>query len=80
MYPAAAAAAAGRYRLPSAAILNEEERERLQIIKATYERALARGDGHVYFVDGSRLLRRFGGDSKKRGSLKDGKKAQTGHH
>ncbi len=43
--------------------LNEEERERLQIIKATYERALARGDGHVYFVDGSRLLRRFGGDS-----------------
>lgn len=43
--------------------LSEEERQRLQIIRATYEHALARGDQHVYFVDGSRLLHRYGGDS-----------------
>ena len=42
--------------------LNEEERERLAIIRTTYERALARGDKAVAFIDGSQLLTRFGGE------------------
>ncbi|MBE6676737.1 MAG: hypothetical protein E7594_07855 [Ruminococcaceae bacterium] len=36
--------------------LSEEELERLEIIKATYENALARGDKNVYFIDGRELM------------------------
>ncbi|MCI8633507.1 MAG: hypothetical protein HFE64_08545 [Lachnospiraceae bacterium] len=43
--------------------LNEEEQARRAVIYATYEAARARGDRHVYWIDGSELLQRFGGDS-----------------
>lgn len=40
-----------------------EELLRRDIIRATYEEALASGDKNVYFIDGTRILHRFGGDS-----------------
>lgn len=43
--------------------LNEEEQLRRRIIRATYEKARRQGDQYVYFIDGSELLRYFGGDS-----------------
>ena len=36
--------------------MSEEERPRLQVIKATYENAVAAGDKHVYFVPGYELI------------------------
>ncbi len=36
--------------------LSEEELARLEIIKATYENALARGDNNVYLIDGRELM------------------------
>lgn len=36
--------------------LNDEERERLKVVRATYERARQRGDENVYFISGSELL------------------------
>ncbi len=38
--------------------LNEEERERLAVVRNTYESALAAGDRHVYFIDGRELVGR----------------------
>ena len=35
---------------------NEEERERLAVVRATYENALAAGDKNVYFIPGTALL------------------------
>ena len=37
--------------------LNAEEKERLKIIKTTYENAVASGDKNVYFIDGKALMR-----------------------
>lgn len=42
--------------------LTEEEKERLEIIKSTYERALAQGDKNVYFISGKELMK-LSGDS-----------------
>ena len=36
--------------------LNDEEKERLAIIRRTYENALAKGDQNVYFIDGPTLM------------------------
>ena len=36
--------------------LNQEEEERLAIIRATYENALANGDTNVYLIDGKTLM------------------------
>ncbi len=36
--------------------LNEEEQRRLQIIRTTYENAIARGDRNVYFISGQELM------------------------
>ena len=44
-------------------MVNEEERVRRDIVRATYENAVAAGDTNVYFVDGSTIFDRFGGDS-----------------
>lgn len=38
-------------------LLTKEEKARLEIIKHTYENAVARGDKNVYFIDGRRLMR-----------------------
>ncbi len=43
--------------------LSKEEQLRYEIIRTTYENALAAGDEHVYFVDGTEMFARFGGDS-----------------
>lgn len=40
-----------------------EELLRRDIIRSTYEEALAAGDRNVYFIDGTAMLRQFGGDS-----------------
>ena len=40
-----------------------EELLRRDIIKRTYETAVKNGDGNVWFLDGTRMLRLFGGDS-----------------
>lgn len=40
-----------------------EELQRRDIIKSTYQDALASGDKNVYFIDGSAMLQQFGGDS-----------------
>ena len=37
--------------------LTREEKERVNIIKATYENALSAGDKNVYFIDGKTLMR-----------------------
>ena len=42
--------------------LSEAEKQRLEIIETTFQNALKRGDHHVYFIDGSKLLLKFGGD------------------
>ena len=42
--------------------LTEEEKERLEIIKSTYERALTQGDKNVYFISGKELMK-LSGDS-----------------
>ena len=36
--------------------LSDGEKDRLQIVKATYENAIAAGDKNVYFIDGSTLM------------------------
>ena len=36
--------------------LNDEDKERLAIIRRTYENALAKGDQNVYFIDGPTLM------------------------
>ena len=36
---------------------------RRDIVKATYENAVAKGDKNVYFIDGSDIFKIFGGDS-----------------
>ncbi|MBE7085024.1 MAG: hypothetical protein E7368_03090 [Clostridiales bacterium] len=41
---------------------NAEERNRLKIIKKTYENALASGDKNVYFIDGKTLMREAKGE------------------
>ena len=43
--------------------LDEGERARRRIIEETFQSALRAGDKNVYFIDGSSLLHRFGGDS-----------------
>ena len=43
--------------------LTEDQVKRRAIIRATYDRAIADGDENVYFIDGSTLTWRFGGDS-----------------
>lgn len=42
--------------------LSGEELERLEIIKTTYQNALAKGDRNVYFLDGRDLMRTVGLD------------------
>lgn len=42
--------------------LNSEELARLDVIKTTYQNALARGDRNVYFIDGRDLMRVAGPD------------------
>ncbi len=42
--------------------LDDEEKKRLKIIKRTYKNALSRGDKNVYFIDGSKMFKNFGGD------------------
>lgn len=41
----------------------EDDYARRSVIMATYQAAVAEGDKNVYFVDGTMLLHRFGGDS-----------------
>lgn len=36
--------------------LNEEELERLAVVRATYDNAVAAGDANVYFIDGRELV------------------------
>ena len=36
---------------------------RRDIVKKTYEKAIGNGDGNVYFIDGTEMLKIFGGDS-----------------
>lgn len=43
--------------------LTEDEIRRRDIVKATYENAVAKGDKNVYFIDGSDIFKIFGGDS-----------------
>ena len=43
-------------------ILNEEEKERLEIIKNTYENAVRSGDKNVYFIKGPKLMELCGND------------------
>ncbi len=43
--------------------LTEAQKERREIIRATYTHAVEAGDKNVYFIDGSTLTWRFGGDS-----------------
>lgn len=43
--------------------MTPEEYQRRSIIMETYQNALAAGDEHVYFIDGSVILGQFGGDS-----------------
>lgn len=43
--------------------LSEDEKRRRDIVKKTYENAMAKGDKNVYFVDGSEIMKIFGGDS-----------------
>ena len=42
--------------------LNEEEKERLEIIKQTYKNALERGDKNVYLIDGAGLTELCGNE------------------
>lgn len=42
--------------------LDEEEKERHEIIETTYKNALREGDKNVYFIDGAELTK-FCGDS-----------------
>ena len=42
---------------------NEEDLVRREIIKKTFETAKADGDGNVYYIDGTEMLKIFGGDS-----------------
>ena len=42
--------------------LNGEDRQRLAIIRDTYEKALAAGDTHVYFIPGPELMAATGND------------------
>ena len=41
---------------------NDEELERREIIRHTWETAARNGDEHVFFIDGADMLRLFGGD------------------
>lgn len=41
----------------------EEELLRRDIVRATYENALTDGDKNVWFIDGTQIMRQFGGDS-----------------
>lgn len=43
--------------------LTEEQEARREVIRTTYRNALEAGDRNVYFIDGSTLTWRFGGDS-----------------
>lgn len=43
--------------------LTEDQVKRREVIRATYDHAIAAGDKNVYFIDGSTLTWRFGGDS-----------------
>jgi len=36
--------------------LNDEEKKRLEIIRTTYQNALAKGDCNVYLIDGKKLM------------------------
>ena len=42
---------------------NDEDLLRREIIRNTFEAAKADGDGNVYFIDGTEMLKIFGGDS-----------------
>ncbi len=37
--------------------INDVEKKRMAIVKATYDRAVARGDKNVYFIEGPKLMR-----------------------
>lgn len=42
---------------------SEDEKIRRDIVKNTYNNAIANGDKNVYFIDGEEMLKIFGGDS-----------------
>lgn len=42
---------------------SEDEKIRRDIVKNTYNNAIASGDNNVYFIDGEEMLKIFGGDS-----------------
>ena len=48
--------------------LNEDDRTRLEIIRKTYENALARGDRNVYLIDGPTLMAIAGNEGTVDGS------------
>lgn len=43
--------------------LSDGELQRRDIIESTYRQAMEHGDKNVYFIDGSQMMNRFGGDS-----------------
>ena len=43
-------------------ILTDDEKDRLEIIKATYLHAKEKGDGNVYFIDGEELMKKAEND------------------
>ena len=43
--------------------LTDREKERLAIIRSTYETAKAKGDENVFFIDGSKMMREYSSDS-----------------
>ena len=47
--------------------LNEQEKERLEIIRKTYSNAVANGDKNVYFIDGKTLMK----DTENGGTVDD---------
>ncbi len=49
--------------------ITDEEKARREVIRQTYQNALARGDKNVYFIDGSAMMRTFGKDN---GTVDDG--------
>lgn len=42
--------------------LSKDEKTRLEIIKRTYENAIAKGDKNVYFIDGKALMKNTDND------------------
>lgn len=43
--------------------LNDDGRQRLSVIRSTYQQAVSDGDSNVWFIDGSQMMRDFSSDS-----------------